>query len=70
MNHLVDAEVFADVDHPATEPSSSSRFAADVVSIEVGVAQEVLLDPLNTLHRRIILVKRNKGLEEGIHVSH
>ena len=68
--YLVDTEVLADVDHPSTKASSSTRLVADVVSIEVGVAQVVFLTLLHTLNRHIVLVKGQQGLQERIYITH
>ena len=68
--YLVDAEVFADVDHPATETSCSARLIADVVCVEVGVADVVLLTLFHTLHRDIVLVKCQQRFQEGIYIIH
>lgn len=68
--YLVDAEVFADIDHPATETSCSARLVADVVCVEVGVADVVLLTLLHTLHRDIVLVKCQQRFQEGIYIIH
>ena len=68
--YLVDTEVLADVDHPSTKASSSTRLVADVVSVEVGVAQVVFLALLNTLNRHVVLVKGQQGLQERIYITH
>ena len=68
--YLVNAEVLADVHHPSTQSSSSTRLVADVVSIEIGVAEVVLLTLLHTLDWHIVLVKGQQGLQEGVHIAH
>lgn len=70
VSYLVNAEVLANVDHPATESSSCTRLVADVVSVEVRVAQIVLFTLLHTLERYVVLVEGQQGLEEGVHITH
>eukprot|EP00955_Chlamydomonas_euryale_P057408 356754-Chlamydomonas_euryale.AAC.9 len=68
--HLVDAEILADVDHPGAEPGGGARLGADVVGVEAVHRKVVLLDLVDAVLGRVVLVKRLQHLEELVHVAH
>mmetsp|Transcript_13357 Transcript_13357/g.32645 ORF Transcript_13357/g.32645 Transcript_13357/m.32645 type:complete len:547 (-) Transcript_13357:606-2246(-) len=69
-HHLVDAEVLADVDHPAAQAGGGGRLGADVVGAEPRVGHVLLLDHGHAVLWRVVLVKVDERLEERVHVAH
>ena len=68
--YLVDAEVLADVDHPATQASCRSRLHSDGFRREEGLLHVVLLHLVNAGLRDVVLVEAEQALEEGVDIPH
>ena len=54
--YLEQVETLADVDRPYTKAGSCTRFAANIVGVEVGITEIVLLTLFHTLQGDFVLI--------------